>query len=187
MKTFPLCALLVIQVLGPIGFAHAAPPSQLLGKSITVSWTENRQQKQPGDDQIRAVTAFAEFNVYVSSAGRPFSRFRLSIANQRGNLRSGAADAVSGENSKRSFDFRGNTLSIGIPRGAGGATNIVATFDGSFQSCTAAALSGKTGGTTAIQSRSIIGGQKGRVDIYSIETTNLSCRIQSGNVFGGPS
>lgn len=184
MRPFLFATLFLASLFGFNGLAQAAAPKQLTGKSIIVGWTENRQQKAPGEEQMRSVTASAQFSIYVSAAGRPFSRLQMAIANRRGNLRSGSRDAVSGENSNRSFDFRGNTLTIGIPRGSSGATNIVATFDGGFQSCTAIAMSGKTGGAAAIQGRSMIGGQRGRVDMYSIETTNLSCRVQDGNVFG---
>src|SRR5438552_3937007 len=76
--------------------ANAAPRA-LYGKSVVVTWQEERQQKLPGEEEMRFVSAAAEFDVYVSEAGRPFSRLRMFRTNRRGKLRTGSRDAVGGE------------------------------------------------------------------------------------------
>jgi hypothetical protein len=160
--------------------ANAAPPS-LYGKSVVVTWQEERQQKHPGDDQVRLIGAAAEFDVYVSGAGRPFSRLRFSVPNMRGRLRSGTKDAVAGEGTARNVRFSGNTMNASMPRGAGGALLISVTFDNAFQSCSARTVSGKAPGVEAAHAKSIIDGSS--IELYSVKTSGESCRILSENMF----
>jgi len=168
------CAMIAPQL------ADAAPQS-LYGKTVVVTWQEERQQKLPGEENMRFVGTAAEFDVYVSEAGRPFSRLRFSIANQRGRLKSGSRDAVGGEGSARNVSFSGNGLTASMPRGAGGALLVSVTFDSGFQSCTARTVSGKAPGVAAAHAKSIING--GSIDLYSVKTSGESCRIQNGNMF----
>ena len=160
--------------------ANAAPQS-LYGKSVVVTWQEERQQKRPGDEQVRLVGAGAEFDVYVSDAGRPFSRLRFTVPNRHGRMKSGTKDAVAGEGTARNVRFSGNTMNASMPRGAGGALLVNVTFDNAFQSCSARTVSGKAPGVEAAHAMSIVNG--GRVDLYSVKTSGESCRIQSGNMF----
>jgi hypothetical protein len=161
--------------------ALAAPP-QLYGKSVIVTWQEDRQQKFAGEEQMRFVGAAAEFTTYISDAGRPFSRVRFSVANRRGKLKSGNRDAVQGEGSARSFSFPGSTMNASMPRGGAGAMQILVTFDSSFQSCSAQVLTGKTSGAEFSRAKSPINGRQ--VDLYSVKTSGAGCRVQNGNVFG---
>jgi len=160
--------------------ANAAPRA-LYGKSVVVTWQEERQQKLPGEEEMRFVGAAAEFNVYVSEAGRPFSRLRFSRTNRHGKLRSGSSDAVGGEGSARNVSFSGSTMSASMPRGAGGALLVSVTFDSGFQSCSARTVSGKASGVVAAHAKSLIKG--GFIDLYSVKTSGESCRIQDGNMF----
>jgi len=159
-----------------------AAPRELYGRSVLVSWSEDRQQKLPGEDEIRNVGAFAELNVYVSEQGRAFSRIRFSVANRKGRMKSGSADAVAGENSARNISFGGSTMTASMPRGSAGALQILVSFDGGFQNCTARVISGKTGGAQATHVRSLINGN--RLEMYSVKTSGEACRLQNGNVFG---
>jgi hypothetical protein len=173
-------ALAITSAIFASQFANAAP-QPLLGKSVIVTWQEERQQKRPDEEQLRSVGAAAEFDVYVSDAGRAFSRLRFSVANRRGRLKSGSADAVGGERSARNVNFGGHTMTATMPRGAGGALLVSVTFDNAFQSCSARTLSGKAPGVEAAHAKSIINGQS--VDLFSVKTSGETCRIQSGNVF----
>ncbi len=159
----------------------SAAPQALYGKSVVVTWQEERQQKFPGEEQMRLVAAAAEFDVYVSEVGRPFSRLRFSIANRRGKLMTGSRDTVGGEASARNVSFSGNSMNASMRRGAGGALLVSVTFDNGFQSCSARTISGKGSGVEAAHAKSIINGN--RVDLYSVKTSGESCRIQSGNMF----
>ncbi|MGO4716582.1 hypothetical protein [Bradyrhizobium sp. 2TAF24] len=163
------------------GTVHAAP-QQLYGKSVIITWTEERQQKPLGESEIRAVGAAGELDLYVSEQGRNFSRMRFTVPNARGRLKSGSRDQVSGENKARHFNFSGTTLNVGMPRGQGGATQVVVNFDSGFQSCTARVIVGKTPGADRMVARSLI--TRMPVEIYSAKAGGENCRVQSGNVFG---
>ena len=69
--------------------AHAAPPQQLLGKSIILTWNESRIQRTVGQTEFRSVQASHIMAFYVGTSGRVFSRltntrFRDSPAIPRG-------------------------------------------------------------------------------------------------------
>ena len=174
--------LFLIFVLGivdaHVGTALSAP-TQLYGKSVVVSWSEERNQRVGGDPNPRSVVRFAEFKVYVSSAGKPFSRMTyMASAGRRGGMKTGNRDAVGGE-SNRKVSFSGNTMSVVMPMG-GGARSVAVNFDGG--SCSAHVIMGKEAGSSSIRSKSIISGQD--VEVLSVKTSDASCRIQDGNVFG---
>lgn len=175
--TVPMIAVLAMGTSG----ARAAP-SQLYGKSVIVSWQEDRMQTTAMSSQPTAISASAELSVYVSEVGRPFSRVSMAVTNRRGRTKSGNRDTVQGDGSARSFGFHGNTMSASMPRGNAGALQVLVTFDGSFQSCSAHVISGKAGGAGYSRVRSMVTG--GEVDMYSIKTSGESCRVQTGNVFG---
>jgi hypothetical protein len=159
-----------------------AAPSQLYGKSVIVSWNEDRMQTTAMDAQPRAISATAQFSVYISDAGRPFSRFAVTVTGLRGRTGSRTNDAVQGEGSARSFDFHGSTMSASTPRGSAGATQILVTFDSGFQSCSAHVVTGKASGAQSTRTTSIISGAE--IQIFSVRSSGESCRVQTGNVFG---
>jgi hypothetical protein len=125
-----------------------AAPAQLYGKSVIVSWTENRMQTTDRDAAPTAVTASGQLSVYVSDKGRPFSRVSMSVSRGRGT-RSGQRDSVQGDGSARAVSFSGNSMSTTMPRGNAGALLVSVTFDSGFQGCSAHVVSGKTGGAQA--------------------------------------
>ncbi len=160
---------------------HAAP-SQLYGKSVVVNWTEERQQRVNGESEIRNVARNGTFSVYLSSAGKPFSRMSYSFSGRRGGLKTGKRDAVGGEGgSARVVAFSGNTLTMSRAMN-GGARNIMVTFDGGFQSCSAQVLTGKEAGSGSIRAHSMVNGNA--IEMLSVKTGAASCRVQDGNVFG---
>jgi len=165
----------------PLATAGHAAPSQLYGKSVVVTWTEERDQRAEGDPDIRNVARNGQFSVYLSTAGKPFSRMSYSFSGRRGGLKTGKRDAVAGEGSRRSVTFSGNTLNMSAPM-RGGARNVMVTFDGGFQSCSAQVLTGKEAGSGSIHARSMVNGRS--IEILSVKTGAASCRIQDGNVFG---
>jgi len=159
-----------------------AAPSQLYGKSVIVSWSEDRLQTTDRSAQPTSFSASAQLSVYISEAGRPFSRVSMAVTNRRGRTRSGNRDAVQGEGSARSFSFHGNTMSASMPRGNAGAMQVLVTFDSGFQGCTAHVVTGKAGGAQFSRVKSMVTG--GEVDVYSVKTSGESCSVQNGNVFG---
>jgi hypothetical protein len=158
-----------------------AAPAQLYGKSVIVSWTENRMQTTDVSPVPQSRTASAQLSVYVSDKGRAFSRISVSVDSRRGT-RSGHRDAVQGEASARSVSFGGNSMTVSAPRGDAGAIRIAVTFDAGFSGCSARVISGKSDGATSTRITSMATGRTH--DVYSLRTGGESCSIQSGNVFG---
>jgi hypothetical protein len=161
-----------------------AAPHQLYGKTVVVSWNESRDEKFPDEEQMRHVLAVGSMSIYISEAGRPFSRFRYSIIGRRGRVKSGKRDAVSGEGrAVRNFAFSGSTMTALAQRGRGGAIQMIVTFDANFQGCSAHVIAGRQPGSQPIHGKSLMHGS--RVDIYRVEASGASCQVQNGNIFAG--
>ena len=86
-----ICAF-VFSILACPTVTLAAPPSQLMGKSVVVSWTETRSQRNVGELEWRNVSASHTLSVYVSTAGQAFTRQVNSTRSGSGTL-----DQVSGQ------------------------------------------------------------------------------------------
>jgi hypothetical protein len=163
-------------------------PQQLYGKTIVVSWQEDRVQKNDMDSQARPVSVAGGMQIYVSDQGRPFSRLTMGGYNKRGQFRSGGSDAVDGAGARaggqsfaRNVSFGGRSMSVMQPRGAGGAMRLVVSFDPSFQTCSAQVTVGKGSDSGTIRTSSLATGAK--VVISSAKASGESCSIQAGNVF----
>jgi hypothetical protein len=168
-------------VLTATASGASAAPAQLYGKSVIVSWTENRMQTTDVSPVPQSRSASGQLSVYVSDKGRAFSRVSMSVHSPRGT-RSGNRDSVQGEASARSVGFSGNSMTVMAPRGDAGALRIAVTFDAGFSGCSARVISGKTGGAGFTHVHSMVTGRT--YDFYSVQTSGESCSIQSGNVFG---
>ncbi len=169
-----LSALLV----GPVHAAGA--PQQLLNKTVTMSWTTSGMATN-GEGQGRPFTNANTRTVYISSAGRPFLRMKLSSTRaSRGNYESRGADHGPEDTARGSVHFEGNRL-IGVESFTSGARQFIATFDNSYSSCTLSVIDAKAGGAP-IQRRGPSGA------MYKIENATTgaqSCSVQSGNAFAG--
>lgn len=176
---FKLVAALVALTLLAPSFARAAPaPTQLRGKSITVNWTENRVQRNVGEASFRSVAGNHQFNIYISSAGRIFSR--LTSTTRAGT---GSADEVGGNSgAKRTPVFSGQSLTVFIPSRGSGVRRLTVNFDGGFGSCTAAVIRARPEGAAIMTGTSIITGRA--LEIQSVSVGAASCTTQNGNIFG---
>jgi hypothetical protein len=167
---------LIAAVMSAAASAAVAAPAGLLGKSVVVSWSEARVQRFVGEANWRSVNASHELSVYVSSAGRVFSKF--SATTRRGT---GANEQVSGEGGNRVPSFSGNSMTI-VAAQQGMARRVAVEFDGGFSSCTASVIRGKESGAGSGFAKSVIIGQ--RIEIQSVSTGSASCSVRAGNVFG---
>src|SRR5713226_4427698 len=96
--------------LASLGVATVAAaqnaPAPLRGKSITVSWTENRLQRREGGANFRPRAVPQSLQIYVSSEGRTFERRNVAGASKEGV--SGGAIAGRAGSSR----FQGHTLVV---------------------------------------------------------------------------
>ncbi len=176
-------ALIVATALGLLGstLGSAAAPAELRGKSVIIKWTESRVQRTVGETAWRTVSIGHELRVYVSSAGRVFSRL---INSGRGG--SGTNDQVSGsQGSTRTPQFKGQSMVIMGTGMSQGARRTSVTFSSGFSGCSAEVVRGKEVGAAVITATSSINGR--RLEIQSLTVSGTSCSVQAGNVFGGES
>lgn len=179
MSSRPLAAtLLALTLVPPLGSAASAQ-NALQGKSVIVTWTEERMQRREGQDRYRPAVRQGTFSAYVSTNGRIFNR--VSMANPRRG-ESGKRDRV-GEGPRRKVVLSGRTMTTVQQAVSGGARRIQIQFDEKFSGCTAEVIRGKEEGADKIVGSSLI--RPGvRVEIASTKTTGVTCTVKDGNVFG---
>jgi hypothetical protein len=159
-------------------FCHAAPPKELYGKSVVISWTEMREQRAEGAQAWGTIQGIETLNIYVSETGRVFN-------NMKATTRNGSADGVgqiSGEGGRRAITFDGRSMLMLAPHGSSGAIRVHAAFDPSYGSCTADVVKAKESSDAIIKSYSRIINHP--IEIKSIKVSGPNCSIRSGNVFG---
>ena len=153
--------------------AASAVPNELKGKSVVLTWTENRMQRREGASEFRAATISMGLSLYVSTEGRVFNRMQSN---------SGSSEQAPGEPLKggRLPSFSGNTMTIMQPLRAL-ARRIVVTFDGGFGSCTVSVIAGKEEGAGQGHLKAFGTGQP--IEIQSVTATNTNCTVKNRNVF----
>ena len=159
--------------------ASTSPPAALLGKSVVLTWNETRQQRMVGEQTFRQVNASHNLGMYVSVAGRVFVRQTI-----RTGAGAGSGDQVSGSPESGVVpSFAGRTMTLFSPFRSGGMRRHVITFDAEFASCGATVAFAKEAGRETAITGSVI--KKGQlVEMQSISTTNVTCAVRDGNVFG---
>jgi len=176
--------------------ATASFPAPLLGKSVIVSWTTNRQHKFEGTNEVGFGSFGNTLSIYISSAGRAFSKEVIARygggtgGRDRGS--GGAGPTTVGEQAPderrdsigetRIVHFEGGALLVDKPFIAG-ARRVSVTFDASYASCNARVIFGREGGNVPIRQIGALSGR--RYEVVSIQTSAPSCSIKPGNVFGG--
>ena len=171
---FRLTAVVLSGLMLPLP-SYAAPPKDLYGKSVRITWTEIRMQRPVGE-AWRQVRGSHTCNIYVSEAGRVFNNETYST---RGGSAQRKGEIV--ETGTRPHEFNGRSLVIAMASGVGGATRIIADFDAGFGSCSAQVTRAKEAGGTIIRTYSEI--IKRPIEIKSVQIRGESCSIRNGNVF----
>lgn len=167
--------------------ASAAPaPDSLKGRTITIAWTENRQEKFDSlDSPMVSVTVSFRLQVYVSETGRAFTRMsRTTSSGQGRRARNHSADqSPVDKNSLGSAGeatFSGQQLTVTRKWGSG-ARQVSAAFESSFSSCRARIVVGKEGGSGYLKGKSM----SGRTEyLFSSSVSGETCSIAAGNAFG---
>ena len=176
-RCIPAAAL----ILAMTASGALAAPTQLYGKSVVVSWTENRMQTTDVSSVPTPMTASGQLSIYVSDKGRTFSRISMVVSGRR-RTNSGQLDRAPGEASARSISFHANSMRAAAPVGNAGARLVSVTFDSGFQGCSAHVVTGKTPGASGTTVHSFVTGRQ--YTFFSVQTSGESCSVQSGNVFG---
>jgi hypothetical protein len=170
--------LLGFAVLGSL--EAAAAPAALYGKSVTVGWSETSEQRYVGELNFRLVPRSVHMSVYVSSAGRVFSRQTNSTSAGSGSTEQVAGQS-GGERAARVPVFGGHDMTLFGPM-PGGVRRVSVSFDQGFTSCTATAGLAIEPGKIA-HGRSPVNGRP--LEIAKVTAGPASCSVRDGNVFAG--
>ena len=156
---------------------RAAAPSQLFNKTVVLSWSSTGAARSDAGRSI-IYNISHKMTTYISSAGRQFTRYsRSSSGYTRGaDFEPGSKRSMSG--GAQEARFQGNQL-ITSYEWYSGASQLIATFDANFSSCTLSIAVGKSGGA-ALRAKGPDGVMY-TLDSYS--TVGPSCSIQNGNPF----
>ena len=151
-----------------------AAPSEVLNKSVTISYTVSI----PGKGQDGSATSGvrnATRTVYISSAGRAFGR----VVRQDGR-HSGTKELAPGDTGN-TYRFEGNKL-IGVVKFASGAGQMIVTFGQGGQSCSASIILGRDGGRP-LRWKGVNGAAYEQTGPAVV--SNPSCSVTAGNAFAG--
>jgi streptogramin lyase len=176
MTSKRLIAIVAVLLL-PAGsnVALAEPPAELLGKSVVVTWSDTRSQRDGDNPDFHTVNGSHVLSVYISTAGRVF--IRQTNTTRRG---SGTVDQAPGESGPRTASFDSQSMTV-VGRTRGGAQRTLAVFDNGFTRCSATTGLHFEDGRTSV-SISPISGR--RVEMRSATVNSVGCSLQSGNVLG---
>jgi hypothetical protein len=150
------------------------PPKQLYGKTVSTSCTMD-QVWTDAEGRQRHPQARMDFVVYISTAGRIFTRQRIVRNGQswQGELDPGAG----GNQVQASWSGRRLLMTKSYISGAGQET---IDFDSDYRTCSASVLVGKQNGAPVVRKSPIDG------KTYQLVSSNVvssSCSITEGNAF----
>jgi hypothetical protein len=178
-RLFGLC-LVVGALVGPGARAQGAAPAELYNKTVVLTWTEVRTQRQEKSGEVKTSTTASQVSIYVSSTGRIFSRFARN-SGRRGNQTENSPGAESREGygaGQHQIGFDGGQLNIDTKMRSG-ARRIAVSFGSGYRGCRFAITHGKEDGKE-LYHRAMDG------KMYFIISTDVSataCAIKDGNVF----
>jgi len=185
INNFRISLLVIVMILASLTDASAAPDA-LKGKTITIVWTEVRQEKLDSlDSNTTSVTVNFTQKTYVSEIGRAFTRMTRvgGPGGPGGNSRANAADqGPTDQNSLGSagvVSFSGQRMTV-TRKFSSGARQVSAVFDGGFTACRAQIVVGKQGNTGFLVATSM---RDRKEYIYSSSVSGESCSVAVGNGF----
>ena len=159
-------------------------PAQLRSKSVLVSWTENRNQREVGLGDWRSISNSVDQTLYISSVGRIFRRqHRTSFGSGgRSGVRSNTFERAPGESRLAGVVAGGTRFSGTTTTQTGvyqaGARQLIVSFDSSFTTCSARIIQGREGGKNQIMISQITGR---KLEVRSVEIVSPRCSVRDGN------
>jgi hypothetical protein len=177
------CALtLLCAVADPGSGAQAqTAPMALRGKSVVVSWSEDRSLRPVGEPAFHDSRTPRSMSIYVSTEGRPFARTSASPMGSTGSADYVGAEGVTQAGGTRQIGFHGHSLEMTTTMTSGGARRIEITFSDSYTTCEARVITAKQVGAELIRSKSLVSGRP--IEIRSVSVSGTTCTVRDGNVF----
>jgi hypothetical protein len=156
--------------------AIAAAPENLRNKTFTVSWSEEHNQSSDGGE-FRDVSVPYLWTMYVSSAGRGFSRMRAGGGRRAGTHESVGKEGSSFGGGEHAATFTSSGIVVRANFGeAARQISIAVTGSG----CSAQIVVGKTPGVEVAKFTRTDGRH---FEIRSLHAGAASCQMQEGNAF----
>ena len=150
-----------------------AAPAQLYNKTISISYSVTANAVAE-DGTVSNRPRTVQRTLYVSSKGRIFSRSDRQVGRNSDSVERGP------ESTSGAFRFDGNRL-IGVNTNfISGAGQLIVSFDGGFQSCTASIVMGRENGK-AVKFKGLNGQIFTATGVPTVSTP--SCSIREGNPF----
>jgi hypothetical protein len=179
------CGAILLSALfgfGLPGAALAQSPGELRGKSVTASWTEEREQRSGAAKEFLLKSTPQSLIVYISTEGRLFTR-RTATSLKGGSQprASGSRENIGGSGGNQASQFHGRTLIV-TNKMAGGVRMARIDFSADYSSCTASVIVGRDNPGTIAKGVNWSTGEP--MEIKSAKVTGTSCSIQSGNALG---
>ena len=165
-----------VSFAGSVMPASAAPAPDIVGKSVLVSWSENRDVRIDGAPKSGSVSF--QLSIYLSSAGRPFARVTSSsrAGTATGEQVGGSGASIGG--GVRAVRVDGHSISVQASYGNYARSTRIEVGSGGG-SCSVQISLGKEVGSApkAFQ----YGGHA--IEVLSASVASSSCAMQEGNVF----
>jgi hypothetical protein len=156
-----------------------AQPAPLRGKSVILSWHDERTHKDIATGEIATSTQASEIRLYISTAGRIFSELDRKGGRGGSDTKLGISDA---DKQFLNWKFEGASL-VADQSFLEGARRVIIDFDSRYANCSVKVLHGKAAGSSNIKYRNF--SRPSQIfEILSIKVTSTSCALQDGNVFG---
>ena len=150
-------------------------PAGLRGKSVRISWTDDRVERTESGRDI-AMTQTTNVKLYVGATGRVFSHLDRSVSASQSRQ---DLDVSSAGRAVLNFHAEGDKL-VGDQVASGGARRFVVTFGQDFGSCSVDVIHGASGKRT----RHLNLAKTQWMELVSIKLTSTSCAVTAGNAFG---
>jgi hypothetical protein len=172
-----LCAW-IFMIASFHGANAGAAPENMRNKSFVVSWTETHDQREGSGNEFRQMSLGMQMTVYISSAGRPFSK--LIIAGGRGDTASHGSVGSSGTSlGSGSRTVSVNASGMMIQSNFGGAARRIVVHAQS-SGCSAEVNVAKLAGSSVVGFKRTDGRS---FELRSLSAGSPSCSARDGNAF----
>jgi hypothetical protein len=177
MHIFLVClsAIAAILPISALAQSSQTAPSQLRGKSVTISYNETKKAKPEDGGEIATRSVPFKLILYVSADGKLFNRLLAGRNTTSSDQTKGAKDLTQFADRETVFDKQ--KMSVTNKFGAGNGSRVIeATFDDSFSKCSATVVITVQGEYVR---RRLMGG--GFERLYSATTSDVACAVVDGN------
>jgi len=174
-----ILAVLTFVLANLANSAVAAPAPDIVGKSVVVTWTENRQL-QRADGSVN-VASSNDLRIYISSAGRPFVRGSSAVGRFSASSEQVGGSGTTNSGGMRVVSIDGHTIVLQAIIYGNWGRNLRVEIAPGGSSCSAQMLVAKESGSAPKAFRSAMSGMQ--TEVHAVTVSGVSCTVQQGNVF----